>query len=54
MIFSEEKKLDMQNRLLMLEAIEIAIRNEFLGFAKEIGEHSKKLAQKIKTKNYTI
>lgn len=47
MIISLEKLDYMNARVLILEAIEIALKHGFIDHAKALGESSQKLAEKI-------
>lgn len=53
MIFSPTKKQDMQNRANMLYAVEVCLKNGLTDTAKEIGVVSAKLADKIRSCDYS-
>lgn len=53
MIYSHSKSEDLKVRDLMLESVEIAARTGNLDNAKEVGEASAILAERIKTKDYS-
>ncbi len=50
---SESRANDRQTRVLMLEAMQISLRNGLVDNAKQIGAAAAKLNQRIKTKDYS-
>lgn len=53
MNYSPSREIDRKDRILMLECMEIALRNGFIEEAKAIGENSRIMADKIKNKDYS-
>jgi hypothetical protein len=53
MIASRRKLEDMRTRAAMLDVLEIQVRNGLTEDAKEVGKASQKLAEKIRTHDYT-
>lgn len=50
---SETREEDRAIRVLMLECMQIAIRHGLIEQAKDIGLSARKMAEKIKTHDYT-